>query len=179
MENFYKKAKEANESNESNDEVSDETNYDSTKDTEEHIAKVRQYLNDAAEELKSRGLVHDDSKLKSPEKEIFDEFTPKLKDSTYNSPEYKQFLKDMDVALQHHYENNTHHPEHWENGINDMDLFDLIEMFIDWKAATERHDDGDIMNSIKENAGRFKLSPQLQDIMKNTAIRLGWADNEK
>jgi hypothetical protein len=47
-------------------------------------------------------------------------------------------------------------------------------MFFDWKAATERHADGNIMQSIEINKGRFELSEQLCDIMRNTAIRLGY-----
>lgn len=42
------------------------------------------------------------------------------------------------------------------------------------KAATERHADGDIMKSIEINKGRFELSEQLCNIMRNTALRLGY-----
>ena len=45
-------------------------------------------------------------------------------------------------AIDHHYANNRHHPEHWPNGINDMTLMDLIEMLADWKAATARNKNG-------------------------------------
>ena len=55
-----------------------------------------------------------------------------------------------------------------------MDLFDLIEMFFDWKAATERHNDGDINKSIEINKERFKMSDQICDIFKNTAKRLNY-----
>ncbi len=57
--------------------------YDSTKATKQHIKTVRKMLFTVIDALKHRAKVHDDSKLKSPEKEVFDEFTPKLKDSTY------------------------------------------------------------------------------------------------
>lgn len=52
--------------------------------------------------------------------------------------------------------------------INNMNLFDLLEMFIDWCAACQRHADGDIQKSIEINTGRFNLSPQLVEIFKNT-----------
>jgi len=48
------------------------------------------------------------------------------------------------------------------------------EMFFDWKAATERHNDGNIFKSIKINQDRFKYSDQLADIFTNTAERLGY-----
>lgn len=150
--------------------------YDSKADTLLHIKRVNQLLTEAASELIRRANVHDNSKLESPEKELFDAYTPKLKNCTYGSDEYKEFLKGLKVALDHHYKNNSHHPEHYENGVNGFDLFDLIEMFFDWKAATERHADGDIIKSIEINKGRFELSEQLCDIMRNTALRLGSDD---
>lgn len=145
--------------------------YDSTSDTLKHIKRVNELLGDSAMELIRRGQVHDDSKLVDPEKAIFDEFTPKLKNSTYGSDEYKQFLKDMGVGLQHHYENNSHHPEHYENGIDGMDLFDLLEMLLDWKAATERHADGDLLKSIEINRERFGYSDLTANLLRNTAER--------
>lgn len=83
-------------------------------------------------------------------------------------------LKELQVALQHHYANNSHHPEHYVDGVNGYDLFDLVEMFFDWKAATERHNDGDIYKSIEANKERFKISQQVTDIFTNTAKRLKW-----
>jgi hypothetical protein len=54
------------------------------------------------------------------------------------------------------------------SSVNQMNLFDLIEMFIDWTAACQRHADGDINKSIEVNTARFSLSPQLVEIFKNT-----------
>lgn len=150
--------------------------YDSKTDTLLHIKRVAQLLTEASSELIRRANVHDNSKLNSPEKEYFDEYTPKLAGSTYGSDEYKSFLKELKVGLDHHYANNSHHPEHYENGVNGFDLFDLIEMFFDWKAAGERHDNGNIYKSIQINKDRFKLSDQVCDIFSNTAKRLGYPE---
>ncbi len=150
------------------------SNYDSKTDTLLHIKRVAQLLTEASSELIRRANVHDNSKMESPEKELFDEYTPKLKGCTYGSDEYKQYLSGLKVALDNHYANNSHHPEHYQNGLNGFDLFDLIEMFFDWKAATERHADGDIMKSIVINKDRFSMSDQLCDILTNTAKRLGY-----
>jgi hypothetical protein len=151
-----------------------QSDYDSTPDTLKHINRVSELLNEAAIELLKIANKHDESKLNSPEKEIFDEFTPKLKDCTYGSEEYKEYLDGLKEALNHHYKHNSHHPQHYEDGVNGFDLFDLIEMFMDWKAATERHDDGDIRRSIEINKPRFELSDQICDIFENTADRLDW-----
>lgn len=54
------------------------------------------------------------------------------------------------------------------SSVNNMNLFDLLETFIDWTAACQRHADGDINKSIEINTTRFALSPQLVEIFKNT-----------
>lgn len=142
--------------------------YDSKADTLEHIRLVNALLKTCVMELLNRAVVHDNSKLEAPEKELFDEYTPKLSGCTYGSDEYKQFLKDLKPALDHHYAANTHHPEHYVNGIDDMDLFDVMEMLMDWKAATQIIKNGDIIKSIEINKIRFGISEQLSKIFMNT-----------
>jgi hypothetical protein len=146
--------------------------YDSTVDTLKHIKRVAQLLTESSSELIKRANKHDDSKLVAPEKELYDKLTPILKGLTYGSDEYKASLKELGVALKHHYENNTHHPEHYENGVDGMDLFDVLEMAVDWCAAVERHDDGDIFKSLEINKNRFKMSDQLVNIFNNTFTKL-------
>lgn len=138
-------------------------------ETMRHIERVRNLLNMFVRNLLRRAEEHDQSKLESPEVEAFTEFTPKLATCTYGSPEYREFLSAMAPALAHHYAKNSHHPEHWKNGVDDMTLLDVLEMLADWKAASERHNDGNILKSIEKNADRFKLSPQLVRILENTA----------
>lgn len=75
------------------------------------------------------------------------------------------------MALEHHYANNSHHAEHWPNGINDMDLFDVLEMLFDWKAAGERQNGGNIMISLETNKKRYNISDQLYGILNNTVQR--------
>lgn len=142
--------------------------YNSTVDTIEHIAVFRTMIDNIIQELAFRHRYHDVSKLIEPEKDIFDEFTPKLANTTYGSDEYKEHLKAMGKALEHHYRENRHHPEHFENGIKDMDLVDIIEMLCDWKAASMRHEDGDILKSIEINQKRFGYSDEIKNILLNT-----------
>jgi hypothetical protein len=151
--------------------------YSSKEETLEHINNVRKFINFVVFELRKRATVHDKSKMESPEVEIFDEYTPKLAGSTYGGPEYKEFLKGMGPALEHHYAYNRHHPEHFPAGIEGMDLIDIIEMFCDWKAATLRHDDGDMLRSINVNKKRFKMSDQLVSIFQNTLKLVGEEEN--
>ncbi len=148
--------------------------YDSTQDTEAHIEKVRDLLDLFIEQIFSRGIHHDKSKLESPEKEMYDEYTPKLSATTYGSDEYKQYLQEMGIALKHHYQVNSHHPEHFEFGIHGMSLLDLIEMFCDWKAASMRHSYGNMEKSLEINRNRFNMEDQLYNIFVNTLHELNW-----
>ncbi len=142
---------------------------ESRKQTEKHIERVAQLLEVIVEQLRERALSHDARKLTSPEVAMFADVTDSLRGLTYGSDEYKEQLQKMlGVALVHHYEHNRHHPEHWPNGIEDMSLVDLLEMMVDWRAATERHADGDILKSIEHNTERFGLSEQLAQILRNS-----------
>lgn len=151
-----------------------EGDYDSRPDTERHIARVRELLIEVTSELLTRAILHDRSKLESPEVEAFNEFTPLLSATTYDSEEYKAATAAMGPALAHHYAANRHHPQHFEDGVEGMTLVDLVEMLCDWKAASERHADGDISRSIHVSGDRFDIANQLSSILQNTAIELGW-----
>lgn len=147
--------------------------YDSRPETIAHISRVQNLLSECITNLTDRAVAHDQSKLESPEKEAFDLLTPKLKKLTYGSEEYRATLREMKPALEHHYANNSHHPEHYPNGIEGMSLFDIIEMLVDWKAASERHADGSMAKSLEHNRARFNISDQLYNILCNTARELG------
>lgn len=138
-------------------------------ETQKHIEKVRHYIRLLTDKLTSRGVNHDKLKLESPEVEIFAEYTPLLAKTTYGSDEYKDALAGMKPALDHHYANSRHHPEHFVNGINDMNLVDIVEMLCDWKAASERQMNGNLLHSIEMNAKRFEYGEQLKQILMNTA----------
>jgi len=143
--------------------------------TREHIATVQHYMRRFAMALLQRAEEHDQSKLREPEASAFaiSNAGGFLHGVTYGSDEYKERIRThLGPALTHHYENNSHHPEFHEHGVNQMDLLDLVEMFVDWKAAGERHKDGSIRKSIKINTERFDLEPQLVDILNSTASTL-------
>lgn len=145
---------------------------DSRIDTYEHITEVAKLLNKVIVELQQRQLNHDKSKLESPEVEILNEETPKLRGLTYGSEEYKENLKKLDPYLEHHFANNRHHPEHHIYGINSMTLVDLLEMICDWMAATKRHADGNIRRSIEINQARFGYTDEIKKILLNTVASL-------
>lgn len=145
---------------------------DSRIETWEHIHEVQKNLSIVIRNLQDRQLFHDQSKLHSPEVEIFDQYTHLLKTTTFGSKEYEECLAKVKPALDHHYKVNRHHPNFYENGILGMSLLDLIEMLEDWKAAVKRHPDGCIFKSIEINQKRFGYSDELKQILINTVREL-------
>jgi len=150
------------------------TQVECIQETLKHIKRVEELLRQTISKILEHACNHDASKLEEPELSIFTKFTPKLKNSIYGSDEYKTFLHEMDEALNHHYDINTHHPEHWEAGISQMNLIEIIEMLADWKAASERHQNGSLKESIIINQKRFGYSDEFKCLLINTAIYLKW-----
>jgi hypothetical protein len=50
-----------------------------------------------------------------------------------------------------------------------MTLVDVVEMFCDWLASSQRHADGNILKSIDYNKDRFGMAEQLTTVLENTA----------
>lgn len=143
--------------------------------TKKHVSRVRELLDMAAGVLSVRGASHDMSKFDEIEMGPLVQMQ-KVVDREghvpFGSAEYKRRTALLKPMLDHHYANNSHHPEHYPDGVDGMDLFDVVEMFFDWKAASERGEEPAM--SIKTACERFRVSGQLQRILENTADRLGY-----
>ena len=148
--------------------------------TRKHIQRVQELLHDTAiVELMKRSRLHDLSKFEPVEKEPLDrmqELIEKEGQAQYGTPEYKRRTDLLGPMIEHHRANNSHHPEHYENGIDGMDLFDVMEMFFDWKAASERGEDTCMRLGVV--CDKYDVSPQLRSILYNTAERLGYKADE-
>lgn len=147
---------------------------DSRQDTVDHILKVAARIREITDRLEERGRVHDASKLEEPERSGFDVLTAQLAELEYGSPEYRAALDAARPTIDHHYRHNSHHPEHYPNGIAGMTLIDLVEMLCDWKAASARTKQGGIVASLAHNRMRFQIDDQLASILENTVRELGW-----
>lgn len=161
--------------------MNQEIQHDARADTLAHIKRVNELLVKCCIDLQKRGMTHDDSKLEEPEKSAFDRLKAlSLSGMAYGSEEYRACLRAEKPAIEHHYKANSHHPEYYANGVDGMSLFDVVEMLMDWKAATERmKEGGDIWRSLEINRDRFKLSPQLAAILANTMREMGWAKRDE
>lgn len=151
--------------------------------TRKHMQRVSHLLGDAAIELVKRAQQHDLSKLTDVELEplqTMQDLIDKEGQAPFGSDEYKRRTALLKPMLEHHYLKNRHHPEHHQfefggdcmHGVNGMDLFDVLEMFLDWKAASERGEESQM--HIASACERFHIDDQLKMIMQNTANRFGW-----
>jgi len=143
----------------------------------EHQGRVSELMSSVACEILRRGRSHDASKLVNPEKEAF-ESGADLTKLVYGTPEYWQSRDSLGEALKHHYSFNDHHPEHFEKGVEAMDLVQLVEMICDWVAAVERMKDGDISKSLEVNKERFGISDQLNQVFINTVSNIYVREND-
>jgi hypothetical protein len=150
---------------------------DSRPDTYEHIHEVQKRLAQATQRLTDRALEHDRTKLESPEIEGYDRLQDIVRsDIAYGSPEYRAMFAPIKPAIRHHYDHNSHHPEHYSNGVRGMSLLDLLEMVCDWSAASLRHK-GDFRESISTiSKERYGLSDELVAILLHTVDELGLAE---
>lgn len=144
------------------------------KKTDKHIKRVSELMNFCSNTLHERGIKHDASKYQDIEMNAMAEMERILEkegEVTFNSPEYHSRMAILKPMLDHHYKNNSHHPEHYPDGIQDMNLFDIVEMAMDWIAASERH--GSQYVNITSQQERFGMSEDLTKIMKNTIEKMG------
>jgi hypothetical protein len=124
-----------------------------------HVRLVQKYLLTLAGELEKRAYSHDISKLSNDEFEGFVKVNQVARTRKYGSSEYEKALDSVEpnpIAL--HYQRNSHHPEHYENGVNDMSLLDIVEMVCDWKAASQTYGQTSFRESLKISAERFGLN---------------------
>lgn len=143
-----------------------------------HTRLVAFYIAQMISKLMARAGTHDRSKLEEPEYSAFKTVTPRLKTSTFGSEEYKQALREIKPAIDHHYSQNRHHPEYFANGIKDMNLVDLMEMVCDWTAASLRNPGGDVLQSIEQKQKSLGFSDDVKSLLINTAKTINQQDKE-
>jgi len=144
--------------------------------TLEHIRRVNELMKESAVIILNRGSKHDESKLSEPEAFGFESLGNDFRKFKYGSEEYYKKVNDprFQEAVKHHHMVNRHHIEHFKNGIKDMNLFDIIEMICDWKAASERQENSVFEEHIQVNFYRFGIPDEYKNMIINTAKALGF-----
>ena len=143
------------------------SNFDSRPDTYAHMQLVQRNLGVMIRDLLHRAEVHDHSKLSEPELSAYNDMGTRLREVEYGSDEYRAILRSQKPAIKHHYAQNSHHPEHYPDGIKGMNLLDVLEMLCDWEAAARRYDNH-ARASMEHNQERFGFSDELKAILLNT-----------
>jgi hypothetical protein len=141
-----------------------------------HILEVREVISRAIQELTSRAILHDASKFGPDEFPLYERHICRMASMEYGTPAYYSCLQDLAPALKHHYEANSHHPEHFPDGMSGMTLIDILELIADWMVASKQNNHGGSFKaSLAHNTERFSIGPQLAQIMRNTEKQLSAA----
>ena len=89
----------------------------------------------------------------------------------YGSKEYKQKIKKWDKVFKHHYKYNRHHPEHYEYGVSEMTLIDIVEMMCDWLGYKDTTTVTEALKVCDDQMARYDISEELRQIIFNTLLR--------
>ena len=134
-------------------------------------ALVQDKLSTVARELISRGRTHDNSALGSPEIEVYHRFFSEYRKYKIGDPRKDEVFAQMAEAIGHHFQYNDHHPEHFENGINDMDLIQLMQFTADIMSWSEQEqvDIFEILPMIRDKCG---MVDQVYNLICNTITEI-------
>jgi hypothetical protein len=137
----------------------------------DHREKVAANMSVVAELIQRRGDVHDITKLMSPEVELA-RAADKCLGPRKGLENRRGKCSHVDAFIAAHYCNplNSHHPEHFENGVEDMNMIDMLEMLCDWRACCS----GNFSDTLDRGFARFKVSGPLRSLMRKTCKELGW-----
>ena len=134
-----------------------------------HPFNVGKLLMKINNEIMKRIIYHDHSKYSENElKEHIDadEDYERRGRPKFGTDERKDYDKANPVIASHR-KKERHHPEYHENGIEDMNLVDLMEMLCDWCERTPNSIER-LENTFEENCYNHKISSQVRRILENT-----------
>lgn len=129
-------------------------------------------LRELARELERRADLHDITKLQLDELEGFIEINQIARKHPFGSREYNESLKN-NQAIALHFSRNQHHPEHYPDGIEDMDFCDFIEMVCDWIGASRTYNTTKWDDVVAEQQRRFPIMPWRLAVIENLAEWFG------
>lgn len=117
--------------------------------------------------LLQRANIHDNSKLVGPELELLANLSGNQK--AFINPEVQLSEYEKGI-IEKHWENNRHHPEHFEE-VSNMSELDIIEMVCDWYARSMQYNT-DFLSFVKSRQdSRFHFPKEMfQKILKYCEI---------
>ena len=123
-----------------------------------HQKHVEANMGQLASELVRRAHVHDQSKLSPSELEGFIEIHQIAREHPIGTPEYEVAMRTA-TCIKEHFSNNSHHPEHHATTA-DMGWLDIIEMVLDWKAASDTYGHKSVHDVLDYQQKRHGFSPE-------------------
>lgn len=126
-----------------------------------HRDTVRLNVKRLVDELSTRALAHDLSKLAPDELNGFVRIGRAAREHAYGSDEYRASMdaeKGDEGCITLHYARNSHHPEHHPHPSR-MGWLDIIEMVLDWKAASETYGKMTLRDGLVHHRERFAFTP--------------------
>lgn len=124
--------------------------------------KMAQYFlsigeREKALEIIMRGWLHDNSKFTNEELEKLTQIND---DHVAMRHAGSQLPEHMRAYLSLHYQNNTHHPEHWDD-VSQMSEMDVVEMCCDWHARSTQFGTDLIEFAKTRQEIRFHFPPSM------------------
>lgn len=147
---------------------------EAVRETIDKLIEVLDLPKEEAIQMKSRAYSHDKSKMYDyNEFEGYILLNRSLEGVKYGSEEYDKAMKKHGKVIQLHHKNNDHHPEHFKNGIRDMNKFQIYEMICDWIGAFKvRNNTSNWKEGFEKNKIRFNIPDDVYDNMIGIAERL-------
>jgi len=142
-----------------------------------HRQSVKLGLQRISDILVNRGDLHDIDKF---EEAMFEDFylnIPKFTNVSFGEIEWENAMESI-KTMNNHYAVSPHHIQHYPNGINGVNLIDLLEMIVDWKSANNAYGDVKLSEALIIQKKRFGIDDQLYKIIVNTAKILGYLEEE-
>lgn len=138
-------------------------------DVMQRNALVHDTMSHMARELTVRSRQHDRTMLGTPEREKFEDsykITQKL-EPIYDPDTFDCRIGLANGAYMDHFTANDHHPEHFNYGIIDMDLFQLMEFVADIMAYADTTDT-ELSVLLKNMKDWYHMSDQVYNLIINT-----------
>lgn len=108
-------------------------------------------------ELLKRAVVHDNSKLEDEELYLLSRLSDR--EEAFTEAEYTLNEKQKQ-SIKLHWQNNSHHPEHYKNS-SEMTELDILEMVCDWHARSTQYET-DLLEFVKTRQNnRFKFEDKM------------------
>ncbi len=132
-----------------------------------HKMKMEEKMLIVSKEFSKRAKEHDNDKLEN--KEIYNtykKYFPELKKIPFGTREYFAFEKENFKKVHKIHAQNRHHFYSRSNNLNDINLFDLIEVVIDISESAKQYgDEAKVMESLKN---KQVLNYELEELIQNT-----------